>query len=712
MYKKIIRALIIINTGLIMIACDQTADMQPPVAKKIPAQDTLFNEVRIDNYYWLRDKSNPEVINYLEAENAYTEAMMEHTEDLQDQLYKEMLGRIKETDLSVPVEKDGYFYYSRTEQGKQYKSHCRKKGSLDAEEEIILDENELAAGHEYFNLGVFEISPDHKLLAFSVDTTGGEAYTVYVKNLQTGRILEDEIPNTYYSLAWASDNKTFFYTVLDHAKRPYQVYRHKLDHGAADDKLVYHEEDDRYFVDIERTKSGGYILINLNSIITTEVRFLKADDPEGKFKIFQSRKEGVEYEIDHHSRYFYFLINEGAMNFKLMRTPVNKTEKKYWQTVLAHDPKIKLDNIDLFEKYMVIYLRENGLRGIHVCSLKNGRTHKVAFPEPVYTFRIAENPEFDTQWLRFSYMSFVTPPTVYDFNMKTHERVLKKQKEVPGGYDPENYIMQRLFAEAKDGTKIPISLVYRKNLTMNGENPLLLYGYGSYGSSREPNFSSNIFSLIDRGFVYAIAHVRGGGEMGRYWYEEGKLLNKKNTFFDFIACAEHLIENQYTGSEKLVIRGGSAGGLLMGAVTNLRPDLFEVVIAHVPFVDVINTMLDESIPLTVIEYDEWGNPAEEEYYHYIKSYSPYDNLKARDYPDMLITAGLNDPRVQYWEPAKFTARLRALKTDNNLQLLKVNMGAGHGGASGRYDYLEEVAFEYAFILDRLNMVKQTTGSGF
>jgi len=684
-----------------MLNCQSEKTPQPPVAERIPHSDTLFNDVRVDYYHWLRDRNNPKVIEYLKAENAYTEAMTEHTKPLREKLYQEMVGRIKETDLSVPVKRGIYYYYSRTEKGLQYPIYCRKKGSPDAEEEIILDQNELAKGHKFFQMGVFEVSPNHRYLAYSVDTTGSETYTVYVKDLEKNEILPESIPNTYYTLAWANDNKTFFYTVLDDAKRPFKLFRHKLGSDPANDALTHHEKDERFFITVRRSKSGEFIFMDLESQVTSEERFLKADAPDQNFKVFKPRQYKVEYFIDHQGKYFYIRTNEQAVNFKLMRAPVNHPGRKYWEEVIPHNPKIMIEDIDVFKDYLVVLLRDRGQKKIRVTSLRNGKTYFIDFKEPVYTVYLTGNREYDTNLLRFNYQSLITPSSIYDYNMLTQKRELKKKKEVLGGYDPANYSMERVWATAKDGVKIPVSIVYRKGLKKDGTNPAYLYGYGSYGISRDPYFSSNIFSLIDRGFIYAIAHIRGGGDLGRQWYEDGKLLKKKNTFTDFIACAEFLINEGYTNPQKLSIAGGSAGGLLMGAVTNMRPDLFKAVIAHVPFVDVLNTMLDPTLPLTVIEYDEWGNPNVKKYYWYIKSYSPYDNVKAQDYPNMLVTAGLNDPRVSYWEPAKWVAKLRSLKTDDNLLLLKTNMGAGHSGASGRYDYLKEVAFDYAFLIDRI-----------
>jgi oligopeptidase B len=693
-------AIVLLNLVLLGIpGFTAEQDIPPPVAKVISKADTLHGDVRIDNYFWLREKSNPEVIKYLEAENEYTQAMMKHTEEFQKLLYEELVGRIKETDLTVPEKIEDYYYYSRTEEGKQYSIHCRKKESLDAEEEILLDQNALAEGYDYFEIGAFEISTDHQLLAYSVDTTGSETFTLYVKDLNASELLKDEVKNIYCYVEWGNDNKTIFYTTLDDAKRPYKLYRHILGTAQEKDEMVYHESDEAFYLSISKTRNKEYLIMTLGSIITTEVRYLKADLPKDNFKVIHPRQHEMEYYVAHHGDKFYIMTNDEAKNFKLMEVSVTDPSKKNWREVIPHSDSVKIDGMDVFGNHLVVYEREKGLKKIRITNLMDSQVHYVDFPEPVYTYWRSRNPDFNTNILRFNYTSLVTPRSVFDYDMDTKTRELKKQYEVLGGYDPSLYQSERIFAKASDGTMVPISLVYRKGMVKDGNNPLLLHGYGSYGISREPTFSSNRLSLLDRGFVYAMAHVRGGGEMGRYWYEDGKLLKKKNTFTDFIACAAHLIAEKYTSSDKLVIYGGSAGGLLVGAVTNMRPDLFKAVIADVPFVDALNTMLDPSIPLTVIEYEEWGNPNQEEYYNYIKSYSPYDNVEAKDYPHMLITAGLNDPRVQYWEPAKWTAKLRALKTDKNILLLKTKMGEGHMGASGRYDYLKDIAFEYAFIFD-------------
>jgi oligopeptidase B len=677
--------------------------LEPPVARVEAKVDTLFGREMVDDYFWLRERDNPEVIDYLKAENAYTQAVMKHTEKLQEKLYEEMVSRIKETDLSVPVKRDDYYYYYRTEEGKQYRIYCRKKGSLEGEEEILVDVNQLAEGKDYMYMGVYEVSPDHNLLAFGVDTTGSERYTLRVKNLETDEIYPDVIDSVSTAFQWANDNKTFFYAVVDETWRPFKLFRHTLGDGVKNDVLVYHEKDDAYFLDIQKSKSMGYLFIQLGSMNTAEAYYLDAGNPTGKFKLVHPRQQEMEYELFHRGDHFFIVTNDNAKNFKLMRAPVSDPSKKNWEEVIPHRDSVKLDRIEVFEDFTVFYEREHGLKQMRIRDFTTDEIHTVEFPEPVYTFWQAWNPDFKGRLLRFHYMSFITPESVYDYDMKTKERELKKQKEVLGGYDPELYQSERTFATAGDGTRIPISMVYKKGVVRDGGNPLYLYAYGAYGSSVEPYFSSNRLSLVDRGFIYARAHVRGGGEMGRYWYDDGKLFSKKNTFTDFIAASEHLVAGEYTSSEKLVVSGSSAGGLLIGTVVNMRPDLFKIVIGDVPFVDLINTMLDPSIPLTVIEYEEWGNPNKEEYFDYMLSYSPYDNVEAKDYPHLLILAGLNDTRVQYWEPAKWTAKLRAMKTDNNRLLLKTNMGTGHGGESGRYDRIKELAFEYAFVLDVLGM---------
>ena len=696
--------LFIIMTAVFSIAGCTSTRVGPPVATIKPHAQTLHGYTWVDNYYWLRERENPKVIDYLKAENKYTQAMTKHTKRLQKKLYKEMKSRIKENDYKVPVKEGDYYYYTKTIKGKQYSVYARKLKSLDAEEEILLDPNKLAKGKKYFRIGRFRVSPDHKLLAYSVDTAGSETYTVFIKNLDNGKLLGDNIPNTYYSLEWGNDNRTLFYNTLDHAKRPYKIFRHILGNKASDDQLVYHEKDESYFVNLSKTRSQGFILMNMKSSITSEVHYLYADRPLSEFQIIAPRIHGVEYEgVEHHGRYFYITTNQNAINFKLMRTPIKTPGAGPWEEVIAHRPDVKLDGVDAFAHHLAIYERENGLKKLRIRQMSDNQEHYVSFPESVYTYRATNNEEFFADTIRYNYTSLVTPNSVFDYNMTTKQSELKKQDEVLGGYDPSRYTTRRIFATAKDGTKVPISLVYKNGLVRDGNNPALLYGYGSYGANMDPRFSSQRLSLLDRGFVYAIAHIRGGGDMGRPWYEDGKFLNKKNTFTDFIACAEHLVAEKFTSPKHLAIRGGSAGGLLMGAVTNMRPDLFNTVLAHVPFVDVITTMLDPTIPLTVIEYEEWGNPNDKAFFDYMLSYSPYDHVEAKNYPNILITAGLNDPRVQYWEPAKWTAKLRKMKTDDNVLVLKTNMGAGHGGSSGRYDRIHEKAFEYAFMLDTLGI---------
>lgn len=688
-----------------MVARSDNKDVTPPIAKVRQKEHFIHGELRVDPYFWLRERDQPGVRAYLEAENAYTNRLMKPTEALQETLYNEMVGRLKETDLTVPVKMDNYFYYTRTEKGKQYPIHCRKKGTLDAEEEILLDQNQLAAGKAYFRIGVFEVSPNHQLLAYSIDSTGSETYTIYVKDLSTAQTFPDEIPNTYYSVEWANDNQTIFYTTLDESKRPFKLYKHLLGKSPSEDELIHFEEDEAYYLWLSKTKSKQYLLLSLESNSTTEAWFLNANQPDERFKLIHPRQHEMEYYVDHHGDQFYIWTNDQARNFRLVKTPVSHPDRKHWTEVVPHRDSVKIDDIDLFKNHLVLHERENGLKRIRITDLRTHATHYVDFPEPVYTYWQNENPEFDTATLRFTYTSLVTPRSVFDYNMADQSRVLKKQDEVLGGYNLSDYQSERIFGKASDGTRIPISLVYRKGAVRDGSHPLFLYGYGAYGISIDPGFNSQRVSLLDRGFIYAIAHVRGGGEMGRSWYEQGKLLNKMNTFTDFIACAEHLIHEKYTIPDNLVMAGGSAGGLLVGAVANLRPDLFKAVIAKVPFVDVINTMLDASLPLTITEYEEWGNPNDQTHYDYLKTYSPYDNVAARSYPNILITAGLNDPRVPYWEAAKWTAKLRANKTDHNRLLLKTYLGAGHSGSSGRYDYLKDTAFEYAFILDVMGITE-------
>jgi oligopeptidase B len=657
---------------------------------------TFHGNTRIDNYFWLRNKEDPATIAYLEAENLYTQDVTKPSAALQASLYEEMLRRIKQTDLSVPVKRDDYFYYTRTEEGQQYAIYCRKHGALDSPEEILLDGNLLAEGRKYFRLGNFMLSPNHRLLAYSADFEGNEMYSIRVKDLDNGELLVDEIPNTSYSLEWAHDNVTFFYTVLDEALRPYQIFRHTL--GLQENTLVYHEPDERFTVGLATTRSRAYILINIDSSLTSEVRSLKTDQPHGDFQVLLPRVQGTEYGVTHHGESFFIRTNDAAKGFRVVEAPVADPSKPNWKEILPARDGITIESVTAFQDYLVTEERHLGLMQICIRDFRTGQTNAIDYPEPVYTAELGANAEFSTRLLRYTYTSLVTPASVYDYNMETRERELKKRQEVLGGYDPSQYQSERLHAAAPDGVQVPISLVYKRGFTRNGRAPMLLYGYGSYGISIDPSFSSDLLSLLDRGFVYAIAHIRGGMDLGKPWHEDGRLLKKKNTFNDFIACAEHLIALEYTSPARLAITGGSAGGLLMGAVINMRPDLFAAVVTRVPFVDSLNTALDASLPLTVGEYEEFGDPANKEFYDYMKSYAPYENVTAQEYPAILITAGLNDPRVSFWEPAKWTAKLRALKTDHHLLLLKTNMGVGHFGASGRYEYLREIAFNYAFLL--------------
>jgi oligopeptidase B len=676
----------------------------PPVAPVVPRVDTLHGDVRVDEYFWLRDRHDPATIQYLEAENTYTDARMAHTAALQETLYEEILGRIQQTDLSVPEQRGGYHYYSRTEEGRQYPIFARRKGSMDAPEEILLDQNERAEGKRYHSLGTFQVSPDQRLLAFSEDTTGAEYYTLRVKDLGTGEMLADRIDSVHFSVTWAADNRTLFYTRTDASQRPDRLFRHTLGTDAARAVQVFHEPDELFRVGAYRTKDDAYVVVSAGSFTTSEAWVVPADRPDQPLRVVHPREQGVLYSVNHQDGRFLIRTNaDGAFNFKLVAAPLDAPGRAGWRDVTPHREDVLVEGFDIFRHHLVLYERAEGLRRIAVQDNRDGSTHLVSFPEPVYAAFGGANREYDTGTLRFTYTSMVTPSSVYDYDMDTRERVLLKQTEVLGGYDPSLYATERSWATARDGTRVPVSLVYRKPLARDGSRPMLLYAYGSYGSSAEPTFSSANLSLLDRGVVYAIAHIRGGQEMGRRWYEDGKMMRKMNTFHDFIDVAEHLVAEGYTSAERLAIRGGSAGGLLMGAVINLRPDLFRAVVADVPFVDVINTMLDASIPLTTGEWEQWGNPAIEEHYRYILQYSPYDNVERKAYPAMLVTTGLNDPRVAYWEPAKWVARMRTHKTDDNVLILKTHMGAGHGGSSGRYDALREVAFRYAFVLDQLGI---------
>jgi oligopeptidase B len=706
-HKRILFGYAIILVLLSIVSgCKKGPTAEPPVAEIIPKELTIHGDTRVDNYYWLNQRENPKVIEYLEAENAYKDAVMKHTEPLQEKLFNEIIGRIKKTDISVPYKDNGYYYYSRYEEGGEYPIYCRKKGSLEAEEEILLNVNEMAKGYDYYSVAGHSVSTNNKLIAFGVDTVSRRKYTIYFKDLTTGELLPDKIPVTSGRATWANDNKTVFYAAKDETTlRSYKIMRHVLDTDVSQDSEVYEEKDVTFSTYVGKTKSKKYIIIASSHTLSDEYRFVDADQPMGQFKVIQSRERGLEYSVDHYKDKFYIRTNYEAKNFRLMETPISKTTKENWKVVIPHREDVLLGGFEIFKDFLVVSERIKGLPNIRIIKWEDKSEHYLDFGEETYSAGISMNPEFDTDLLRYNYTSFTTPSSVFDYNMNTREKTLLKQQEVLGGFDSSNYHAERHYATARDGTKVPISLVYRKGLEKNGDNPLLLYGYGSYGSTMSASFRSDRLSLLDRGFVFAMAHIRGGSEMGRYWYEEGKLLNKKNTFTDFIDCAEYLIAEKFTNPDKLFAMGGSAGGLLMGAVVNMRPDLFKGVIAAVPWVDVITTMLDESIPLTTSEFDEWGNPKNEEYYWYMLSYSPYDNVEAKDYPAMLVTTGMQDSQVQYFEPAKWVAKLRAVKTDDNILLLHTNMGAGHGGVSGRFRRYKETALEYAFMLDMLGITE-------
>ncbi|MFV5701084.1 S9 family peptidase [Flavobacterium sp. XS2P12] len=677
-------------------------NIQPPVAKIIPEKLEKFDDVRIDNYFWLNDRENPEVIDYLNKENEYYNKMTAHTKDFQKELFEEMKGRIKEDDESVPYLYNGYYYITRFETGKDYPIYSRKKESLSAKEEIMFDCNELAKGQSYFQLGGLSISPDNKLAVFSTDTVGRRIYTIQVKSLETNEILEDKIEKVTGTAVWANDNHTLFYSSQDEVTlRSDKVFKHKLGSKQVDDVLIYFEKDDTYNVEVAKSKSRKYLAIESGSTLTTEYRILNADTPDGKFEIFQKRIRGVEYSINHYKDSFYILTNKDkAENFKLMKTLETATSQENWTEVIAHREDVLLEDIEIFANYLVVEERSNGLNKIRIMPWSGTGEYYLSFESETYTAYTTTNVDFETEILRYGYQSMTTPSSVIDFNMTTKEKEVKKEQQVLGGkFDKNNYKEERVWATAKDGTKIPISMVYRKELKKDGNNPLLQYAYGSYGHSMDATFSSTRLTLLDRGFIFAIAHIRGGEDLGRQWYEDGKLLKKKNTFTDFIDCSKFLIDQKYTSPGHLYAEGGSAGGLLMGVVVNLAPELYHGIIAQVPFVDVITTMLDDSIPLTTGEYDEWGNPNKKKYYEYMLSYSPYDNLKKQNYPNMYVSTGLHDSQVQYWEPAKWVAKLRTIKTDANVLYLDTNMDAGHGGASGRFEAIKELAKEFSFLLD-------------
>jgi oligopeptidase B len=687
-----------------MLAFTAAEDLpSPPVAKKIPHVTEINGHKMVDNYFWLREKSNPEVRAYLEAENAYTDAVMKPTEPFQKKLYDEMLSRVKETDVEVPYKEGDFFYYIRTEAGKQYPIRCRKKISADANEEVLLDVNELARGQAFMTVQAFAVSTDGNLLAYSYDSTGFRQFNLAVKDLRTGQTLTDHAERVG-SVVWANDNRTVFYTQEDAvSKRQYRLYRHTV--GSSDpDTVVYEEPDEKFTVRAFKTRSQAYIIMELRSHTTSEARYIPAKDPAADWRTIEARKQGVEYYADHNADSFYIRANDTGRNFRLVTAPVTDPGSKNWHEVMAHNAAIMLDELDLFRNFLVLYERENGLPQIRVVDLRNGHSRRLSFPEPAYDVRPYTNRVYDTSEFRYAYESPITPASVFSYDMETGASQLLKQKEVPGGYDRNKYEVEQIYSTASDGTKIPVSVLHLKGAKLDGTGPLYLYGYGSYGISLDMWFNSNIFSMVDRGVTYAVAHIRGGGEMGKAWHDAGKMMNKKNTFTDFTAVAEDLTKRGYGSKDKLVIEGASAGGLLMGAVLNLRPDLFHAAVVKVPFVDVMNTMLDESLPLTVGEFEEWGNPKEKPAFEYMITYSPYDNVEAKAYPNMLVKTSFNDSQVMYWEPAKYVAKMRATRTDHNTLIFKTNLSpAGHGGASGRYDRLHEASFDYAYILTQMGI---------
>lgn len=694
--------------------------LTPPAARREPVEHIVHGDRRVDHYDWLRHKDSAEVIAYLEAENDYTDAILKPTERLQEKLYQEMLGRILQTDLSVPYRLRGYLYFTKTVEGKQYPYHYRRRDEQGSTDELLLDLNQLAEGHTFLGLDSFEVSDDNHWLAYSTDTTGFRQYTLHVKSLRRDEELPDRVERVT-SVAWAADNQTLFYTIEDETtKRSYRLYRRVL--GSTDsDQLLYEETDERFHVEVERTRSGGYLLLTSASHTTSEVRFLRADEPFGQFQLIAPREDNHEYYADHHpgplpslgpfsgmgEDTFFIRTNSRGRTFRLVTAPVGQQGRESWREIIPNRPDVMLASAEVFKEHLVLFEREGGLPYLRVVDLSGspgnalGASHRIEFKESAYNASLGDNPEFDVSQIRFQYESFVTPRSIFDYNVRTRGRTLRKQQPVLGGYDSSQYLSERLHATASDGTPIPISIAYRRDTPRDSSAPLLLYGYGSYAISMPVGFNSNRLSLLDRGVIFAIAHIRGGGELGKPWHDAGRMKQKQNTFTDFIAAAEYLIANRYAG--KLAIQGGSAGGLLMGAVTNMRPDLFHVVVSQVPFVDVLNTMLDASLPLTVGEYEEWGNPQIADDYFYMKRYCPYTNLERKAYPAMLLKTALNDSQVMYWEPAKYVAKLRTLKTDSNSLLLKTNLGAGHGGASGRYDYLREIALDYAFLLTQLGI---------
>lgn len=708
MKRRIILPLLLLSISMIAIkvsAQDGNTSMmlQPPPTEKKPKITEINGDRLVDNYFWLREKTNPAVIAHLEAENAYTDAVMKPTVALQDKLYTEILSHIKQTDTNVPYRWGNYFYYTRTVEGKQYPIYCRKQGSLDASEVILLDLNELAKGQKFMSVGSFAPSDDGTLLAYSTDNTGYRQYTLQIKNLRTGELLPEKIERVD-DLAWATDNKTLFYVTEDAVtKRNDKMFRHVL----ASDKydLLYDEKDELFDIGVQRSRDKAVIMLGAFSKTSTEFRYIPADNPDAAWKTIIARQADHEYDVEHRGDLFYIRTNKGAKNFRVVTAPVSDPAEKNWKEFIAHRPAVKIEGVDLFKDHAALSEWENGLQQIEVIDFKTNKRTRIPFPEPVYSAGLSTNREFDSTVLRYNYQSLVTPGSVFDYDMNTGQATLLKQTEVPGGFDKANYKSERVFATASDGTRIPMSVVYKRSVKLDGTAPMLLYAYGSYGIPISPSFSASHLALLDRGVIFVIAHIRGGGELGEPWRDAGRMMQKMNTFTDFIACAEHLVKQKYTSSDRLVIQGGSAGGLLMGAVTNMRPDLFKAVVAQVPFVDVLNTMLDASLPLTTSEYIEWGNPNEKPAYDYMKKYSPYDNVHAASYPAMLVKVSLNDSQVPYWEGAKFVAKIRELKTDHNPLLLKTNMGAGHGGASGRYDAIHETAFDYAFMLWQMGLAK-------
>jgi len=680
----------------------------PPVAEKRPKVDVVHGERRVDDYFWLRDKANPAVAAYLDAENAYADAVMKPSEPFQGALYDEMLARIQETDVNVPYRHGAYFYYSRTEQGKQYPILCRKKAATRhdleaAAEEVTLDLNALAEGHTFMALGAYTVSDDGALLAYSTDSTGFRQYDLFVKDLRTG-VTGLRLAEKTGSVAWAADNRTLFYTIEDEAKRQYRLYRHRLGASVADD-LLYEETDEAFNIGVGRTRSRAWLVMGAGSLTTSEARVLPAGEPFGEWRMLAPRVHDQEYDVDHHGGRFYFRVNDTGRNFRLVQAPVESPGRESWTEVVPHRPDVMLEGVDFFQDFYVRLEREKGLPRLRIVDLATGLLQEVPFPEPAYSAFPAANVEFETRQYRYSYESLVTPRSILDYDVDTRASELLKEQPVLGGYDRTRYTSERVMATAADGVPVPLSIVYRRDTARDGSAPMLLGGYGAYGFPLPVTFSSSRLSLLDRGFVVALAHIRGGGEMGKPWHDDGRMMKKRNTFTDFIASAEHLVARAYTSPDRLVIEGGSAGGLLMGAVTNMRPDLFKAVVSHVPFVDVINTMLDASLPLTVGEYEEWGNPQERTAYDYMKTYCPYTNLDGKRYPSLLVKTSFHDSQVMYWEPAKYVAKLRTLKTDDNPLVLKTNMGAGHGGASGRYDRLREIAFDYAFVLGQVGITR-------